>query len=132
MNEQNSSSLSFATANRPAGNSHSGPVEVGAMLPEANKAEGRRVLIVEDDLSLAGFLSGELEFHGFSVEQVHDGEEALRLLEDKRRFDLLILDLNLPKMDGLSLINHIRPSQPRLPMLVLTARSRVEDKVAAL
>jgi DNA-binding response OmpR family regulator len=97
-----------------------------------NKAPGRRVLIVEDDVSLAGFLSGELEAQGFIVEQVHDGEEALQLLETKRLFDLLMLDLNLPKLDGLTLIQRLRPAQPRLPVLVLTARSRVEDKVKAL
>lgn len=95
-------------------------------------ATGRRILIVEDDVSLAGFLSGELEAQGFAVEQIHDGEEALRTLETKRRFDLLLLDLNLPKLDGITLIQRLRPAQPRLPVLVLTARSRVEDKVKAL
>jgi DNA-binding response OmpR family regulator len=98
----------------------------------SNRASGRRILIVEDDVSLAGFLSGELEAQGFVVEQVHDGEEALRILEAKRLFDLVMLDLNLPKLDGISLIQRLRPLQPRLPVLVLTARSRVEDKVKAL
>ncbi len=97
-----------------------------------NKAAGRRILIVEDDVSLAGFLGGELEALGFAVEQIHDGEEALRALEGKRRFDLLMLDLNLPTLDGIALIERLRPAQPRLPVLVLTARSRVEDKVKAL
>jgi len=97
-----------------------------------NRSTGRRILIVEDDVSLAGFLSGELEAQGFLVEQVHDGEEALHILETKRLFDLLMLDLNLPKLDGITLIQRLRPTQPRLPVLVLTARSRVEDKVKAL
>lgn len=100
--------------------------------PFLGKTLGRRILIVEDDVSLAGFLSGELEAQGFVVEQVHDGEEALRTLETKRLFDLLMLDLNLPKVDGITLIQRLRPAQPRLPVLVLTARSRVEDKVKAL
>lgn len=100
--------------------------------PVSTRATGRRILIVEDDVSLAGFLCGELEAQGFSVEQVHDGEEALHILETKRLFDLLMLDLNLPKLDGISLIERLRPAQPRLPVLVLTARSRVEDKVRAL
>ena len=99
---------------------------------DLGKASARRVLIVEDDTSLAGFLGGELESQGYLVEKVHDGEEALRSLEVKRRFDLLILDLNLPKIDGLTLIQRVRPAQPRLPVLVLTARSRVEDRVKAL
>ncbi len=92
---------------------------------------GRRVLIVEDDTTLAGFLSAELESQNFIVELAHDGEEALGVLMEKQRYDLLILDLNLPKMDGISLIEHMRPTHPRLPVLVLTARSRVEDRVNA-
>ena len=91
-----------------------------------------RSLIVEDDLSLAGFLSRELQAERFSVDLVHDGEEALSMLQNERRFDLLILDLNLPKLDGISLLHRVRPAQPRLPMMVLTARNRVEDKVTAL
>jgi two-component system copper resistance phosphate regulon response regulator CusR len=67
---------------------------------------------------------------GFTVELIHDGEAALSSLQD-HRYDLLILDLNLPKLDGISLLERVRPAQPRLPMLVLTARCRVEDKVSA-
>ena len=93
---------------------------------------GQQILIVEDDSALAGFLGDELRAQGFTVEQVHDGEAALAALDAKRRYDLLILDLNLPKVDGISLIREARPSHPRLPVLVLTARSRVEDKVNAL
>jgi two-component system copper resistance phosphate regulon response regulator CusR len=93
---------------------------------------GRRILIVDDDVSLVGFLSVELQAQNFIVDQIYDGEEGLSALEEKRTFDLLILDLNLPKLDGISIIQRIRPTQPRLPVLVLTARSRVEDKVLAL
>lgn len=111
----------------------SSPHQSVASAPGMNRAvAGRRILIVEDDISLAGFLSGELEAQGFAVEQIHDGEEALRTLETVRRFDLLMLDLNLPRLDGITLIQRLRPEQPRLPVLVLTARSRVEDKVLAL
>lgn len=99
---------------------------------EMSSTNGRRILIVEDDLSLAGFLCSELKSANFSVDLVHDGETALETLQKERRYDLLILDLNLPKLDGLSLIEKVRPNQPRLPVLVLTARSRIEDKVSAL
>lgn len=92
---------------------------------------GRRILIVEDDVALADFLRAELESQQYSVELLHDGEEALEVLQEQRRYDLLILDLNLPKMDGISLIERARPIHPKLPLLVLTARSRVEDKVRA-
>ena len=99
---------------------------------DANNSSGRQVLVVEDDHSLASFLSMELEADHFIVDQIHDGAEALKTLQAKRRYDLLILDLNLPNLDGLSLLKQLRPTQPRLPVLVLTARARVEDRVQAL
>jgi DNA-binding response OmpR family regulator len=98
---------------------------------EFTRPSGQRILIVEDDVDLAGFLSAELEGQNFIVEVVHDGEAALAALEDKSRYNLLILDLNLPKLDGISLIDRVRPNQPKLPMMVLTGRSRIEDKVKA-
>jgi DNA-binding response OmpR family regulator len=97
-----------------------------------NSLAGRRVLIVEDDLSLAGFLNSELEAESLIVDMVHDGEAALIALENEPRYDLMILDLNLPKLDGISLLQRVKPVHPRLRMLVLTARSRVEDRVKAL
>jgi two-component system copper resistance phosphate regulon response regulator CusR len=101
-------------------------------VPTLNSSPGRRILIVEDDESLAGFLASELKSKSYSVDMVHDGEAAAAILESGRRYDLLILDLNLPKLDGLALLQRIKPAHPRLRMLVLTARSRVEDKVKAL
>jgi two-component system copper resistance phosphate regulon response regulator CusR len=97
-----------------------------------NSVAGRRVLIVEDDLALAGFLRSELKGQSLIVDMVHDGEAALTALQDERPYDLLILDLNLPKLDGIHLLEQVKPAHPRLRMLVLTARSRVEDKVKAL
>jgi DNA-binding response OmpR family regulator len=94
--------------------------------------KGRRILIVEDDVALAQFLCAELECHNYQVEMMHDGEEAAKALEKKRHYDLLILDLNLPTVDGIALMGRVRPQNPRLPLLVLTARSRVEDKVHAI
>ena len=120
------------TAPSDLNHAHRVHVDPGTGTAALNRAAGRRILLVEDDVSLSGFLCGELQGRGLIVEQVHDGEEALRLLEAKRRYELLMLDLNLPKLDGLTLIERVRPAQPRLPMLVLTARSRVEDKVKAL
>jgi DNA-binding response OmpR family regulator len=91
----------------------------------------RSILLVEEDASLANFLSRELRAGSFSVDLVCDGEAALNALQDERRHDLLILELNLPRMDGMSLLQRVRPAKPRLPMMVLTARSRIEDKVKA-
>lgn len=98
---------------------------------EHSSSAGRRILIVEDDVDLAGFLSAELEAQHYTVDVIHDGEAALAALECAHQYHLLILDLNLPKLDGIALIERVRPSQPRLPMMVLTARSGIEDKVKA-
>jgi len=98
---------------------------------EFSGSAGRRILIVEDDTDLAGFLSAELEAQRYVVDVIHDGESALAALESKTQYNLLILDLNLPKLDGMALIERVRPSQPRLPMMVLTGRTGIEDKVKA-
>lgn len=106
--------------------------------PEPNKAArvfnspgGRRVLIVEKDVDLAGFLSFELREHQYVVDVVHAPEEALCALQGKSCFDLLMLALNLSSPDGMSLLHRLRPMLPRLPILVLTARNSIEDKVGA-
>ena len=91
----------------------------------------RRILIVEEDESLAGFLRSELEGQGFAVDTVHDGEQALTALEPRSRYSLVMMALNLPKMDGMTLIGRVRQAFPKMPVLVLTARNRIEDKVAA-
>lgn len=104
----------------------------GAAVAVSSGTGGRHVLVVDDDSSLSNFLSMELEADCFVVDQIHDGAEALTALQAKRRYDLLVLDLNLPNLDGLSLLKQLRHGQPRLPVLVLTARSRVEDRVNAL
>jgi DNA-binding response OmpR family regulator len=90
-----------------------------------------RILIVEDDVSLGKFLSRELTLKQFSIEISRDGETACENFE-KSVYDLAILDLNLPKMDGMALLKHVRLSQLRLPVLVLTARNRTADLVSAL
>src|SRR5208337_3608070 len=78
---------------------------------------GSRVLVVEDDVPLAQLLRQQLENKSYAVSVVHDGEAAQQAIEGGK-FDLVILDLNLPKLDGVSLLQNVRPSQPRLPVLV--------------
>jgi len=90
-----------------------------------------QVLIAEDDIPLAGFLQRALQNDRYIVDLAHDGESALQALAHTR-YDLLILDLNLPKLDGLALLQQARLSASSPPVLVLTARSRVEDRIAAL
>ena len=107
-------------------------VEIPSGPSSGNGTSGRKVIVAENDNSLAGFLKEELNSQGFVVDHVSDGEAALAALEAKHHFDLLITGLDLPKLDGISLIRKTRPGQPKLPILVLTARSRVEDRVHAL
>lgn len=92
---------------------------------------GSRVLVVDDDVPLAQLLRQQLQSQSYRVSMAHDGESAQQAIQDGR-FDLVILDLNLPKLDGMSLLQQIRPSQPRLPVLVLTARNRVADRALSL
>lgn len=103
----------------------------GARSRETAYPTGRTILIAEEDHSLAAFLSRELRAESFAVDLTHDGEAALSALQENRRYDLLILDLNLPKLDGFSLMKQVKPENPRLSMIVLSARSRIEDKVQA-
>src|SRR5271169_3312444 len=90
-----------------------------------------RILVVEDDAPLASFLKKGLEAEHYAVDIAPDGKEA-RYAACESDYDLLILDLNLPKIDGLSVLRVIRPKKPSLPVLVLTARSRIEDRVQSL
>jgi DNA-binding response OmpR family regulator len=90
-----------------------------------------RILVVEDDAPLASFVRKGLEAEHYAVDVAPDGELA-RLMALDSEYDLLILDLNLPKLDGISVLNAVRPKKPSLPVLVLTARSRVEDRVQSL
>ncbi|MGA2376783.1 MAG: response regulator [Candidatus Sulfotelmatobacter sp.] len=90
-----------------------------------------RILIAEDDTALAGFVRQGLVGEHYAVDVVEDGEQA-RAMGTEFDYDLVILDLNLPKLDGVSVLRHLRLKRPSLPVLVLTQRSRVEDRVQCL
>ena len=90
-----------------------------------------QILIAEDDIPLAHFLQRGLQTDKYAVDIVHDGEAALEAV-NTIVYSLLVLDLNLPKLDGLALLKQIRPRMPNLPILVVTGRNRLEDRVAAL
>jgi len=89
------------------------------------------VLIVEDDGALRQSLSSTLRALGFEVMQTSNGEMALAQLRN-HRFEIVLLDLNMPGMGGIATCEKIRMAFPRLPILVLTVRNRDEDKIAAL
>jgi len=90
-----------------------------------------RILIAEDDAALAGFVRQGLQGEHYAVDVVEDGEQA-RAMGSEFDYDLVILDLNLPKLDGVSVLRHLRLKRPSLPVLVLTQRIRVEDRVQCL
>jgi len=90
-----------------------------------------RILIVEDDKAVASFVKKGLESEQYAVDVTGDGEDAQSLVGEAN-FDLIILDLVLPKIDGLDVLKHIRSRKPSLPVLVLSGRARVEDRVKGL
>jgi two-component system copper resistance phosphate regulon response regulator CusR len=90
-----------------------------------------RILIAEDDEALAKFVRQGLESEHYTVDVLTDGEQA-QAAATERDYDVVILDLNLPKRDGISVLRHLRSSKPSLPVIVLTQRTRVEDRVQCL
>jgi len=90
-----------------------------------------RILIAEDDEALAKFVRQGLEAENYSVDVLADGEQA-RMAATEVDYDVVILDLNLPKLDGVSVLRHLRLKKPSLPVLVLTQRNRVEDRIQCL
>ncbi|OYU39698.1 MAG: DNA-binding response regulator [Pseudorhodobacter sp. PARRP1] len=90
-----------------------------------------RLLVVEDDLPLAESLVALLTSSGYAVDCVHDGASAEALVAVEQ-FDLVILDLNLPQMDGLSLLRAMRARANAAAVMILTARGAAEDRVRGL
>ncbi|HSV81966.1 MAG TPA: response regulator transcription factor [Ramlibacter sp.] len=90
-----------------------------------------RLLLIEDDAALRQSLARQLEAEGYRVDQAGDGAEGLFLAEEYP-FDLAIVDLGLPKVNGLTIVQRLRAAGRELPMLILTARASWQDKVAGL
>jgi len=90
-----------------------------------------KLLVVEDEAKTANFLKRGFSESGFLTEVAPDGAEALRLLQS-RSFDLIVLDLMLPGMDGLQILTWLRGSGFPTPVVILTARETVEDRVTGL
>jgi two-component system copper resistance phosphate regulon response regulator CusR len=90
-----------------------------------------RILIAEDDVPLASFVKKGLEAEHYAVDTTADGEQA-RAMASEFDFDLVILDLGLPRLDGISVLRSVRTGKPSMPILVLTGRTRVEERVQCL
>jgi two-component system response regulator QseB len=90
-----------------------------------------RLLLIEDDVALGEGIHQALNREGYTVDWVKDGGSGLHALLSED-FDLAILDLGLPKLDGLSVLRRLRETGSSLPVLVLTARDATEDRIAGL
>jgi two-component system OmpR family response regulator len=90
-----------------------------------------RLLLVEDDIKIAQFVINGLREAGFAVDHATDGEEGLHLALTEP-YDLAIVDLMLPKLDGLTLIGEVRKNRINTPVLILSAKRSVDDRVNGL
>jgi len=91
-----------------------------------------RILIVEDERKVANFISQGLQEEGHTVEVAKDGEAALDLLRHGPPYDLIVLDVMLPRLDGVAVLRAARAARVTSPVLMLTARDAVADKVTGL
>lgn len=90
-----------------------------------------RVLVVEDETKVAAFVKAGLEEHGFATEVCHDGEAAtVRAMSES--FDVIVLDVMLPGRDGLSVLRKLRESRNTVPVILLTARGDLRERVEGL
>ena len=90
-----------------------------------------RLLLVEDDLKIASFVQKGLEEAGYAIDHAADGEDGLHLALHEP-YDVAIIDLMLPKLDGLTLIEELRQKKINTPVMILSARRSVDDRVKGL
>ena len=100
---------------------------------ELTRADGSplRVLVVDDEVNIAELVSMALRYDGFEVRVAHTGSQAVAVAKELRP-DAVVLDIMLPDLDGLEVLRRMRASDPDLPVVFLTARDAVEDRVAGL
>lgn len=90
-----------------------------------------RILVVEDERDLNSLIKKRLKDEGYSVDSCYDGKEALDYL-DSADYDLLISDIMMPKLDGLSLVSKIRAKKDNIPIIFLSAKDTIDDRVEGL
>ena len=102
-------------------------------LPRINRADGSpiRVLLVDDEPALTNLVKMALHYEGWDVDIAHNGRDAISKF-DKASFDVLVLDIMLPDVDGLRILERVRESDTYTPTLFLTARDSVMDRVTGL
>jgi DNA-binding response OmpR family regulator len=91
----------------------------------------KRILVVEDEPAVARGVRDALSYNGYTVQTADDGAVGYRLARDEA-FDLIVLDLMLPKLDGMEVCRRVRAARPGTPILMLTARGAEDDKVRGL
>ena len=104
------------------------------MAPETlTRADGTpvRVLVVDDEVNIAELISMALRYEGWDITTAHTGNKAVREAKDQDP-DAIVLDVMLPDIDGFEVLRRIRANRPNVPVLFLTARDAVEDRVAGL
>ena len=92
---------------------------------------GMRILVVEDDARISSFVASGLEQHGYTVAVAPDGEDGLQMAQTAP-FDSAVVDLMLPKLDGLTLVEAMRRERLSMPVVILSAKHSVDDKVRCL
>ncbi len=102
----------------------------GALAPERGH-EVMRILVVEDDTKLSAFIVNGLKQAGFAVDVAEDGEEGLHLILNEP-YDAAIIDIMLPKADGFSIIEELRKQRINTPVIVLSAKRSVDDRIKGL
>ena len=109
------------------------PSTAGAQTPlrVMGKTAPMRILVVDDDKAVRDSLRRSLAFNGYQVDLAEDGQAALDMMIDQRP-DALVLDVMMPRVDGLEVCRRLRSAGDELPILVLTARDAVSDRVAGL
>jgi len=90
-----------------------------------------RILVVEDEKKVASFIEKGLEQEGYAVDVVHDGETAVGQAA-AFDYDVIVLDLMLPRLSGIEVLKRIRSAKPKIPVLVLSAKSELDDRVKGL
>src|SRR6185503_3695452 len=107
--------------------------EISFCIPPRLRLTGgaMRVLVVEDEKKTASFIRKALQAEGFAVDVTHNGDDALALAQTTP-FDVLVLDIMLPGRDGLSVLRLLRQRQSATPVLLLSARGEVSERIDGL